>query len=56
VGDVVNLENDVVGKYVEHLLTFGAAKPFNQPGLGADAPAKEPSGGITREFLLKNGF
>lgn len=36
--DMVNLENDCIGKYVEKLLV----------------PAAES--GITREFLLKNGF
>lgn len=36
VGSVVNLENDIVGKYIERLL-----------------PQKQ---GITKEFLLKNGF
>ena len=38
-GDLVNLENDCIGKYVEKLLN----------------PANEEAG-ITREFLLKNGF
>lgn len=37
-GDIVNLENDIVGKYVEKLL--GASKDT----------------GISREFLLENGF
>lgn len=37
VGTVVNLENDVIGKYVEKLL-------------------QKPSGSITKEFLLENGF
>lgn len=41
VGDVVNLENDIIGKYVEKLL--GTEK-------------KDPQSGITREFLLQNGF
>lgn len=38
-GDIVNLENDCVGKYVEHLL-----------GL------EKETGGITMDFLRKNGF
>ncbi len=37
VGSVVNLENDIIGKYVEKLLS-------------------KPSGSITKEFLLENGF
>ncbi len=41
-GDTVNLENDIIGKYVEKL-----TNPQNSP--------KEPNG-ITMEFLAKNGF
>ena len=44
VGDVVNLECDVVGKYVERLMTFGTASE----------PA--PQSAITKDFLFKNGF
>ena len=40
-GDVVNLENDIVGKYIERFLSLRE---------------EEPQMGITREFLLKNGF
>ncbi|MBP5581538.1 MAG: riboflavin synthase [Ruminococcus sp.] len=40
-GDTVNLENDIIGKYVEKLMK----------------PAKEPrTGGITMDFLAKNGY
>lgn len=42
IGDTVNLENDIIGKYVEKLMN-----PQNSP--------KEPNG-ITMEFLAKNGF
>ena len=41
-GDRVNLETDIIGKYVEKLL---------QPR--EEAPK---SGGVTMEFLMKNGF
>lgn len=41
-GDLVNLETDVIGKYVEKLLT--------------PAPAQEPPGGITMDFLARYGF
>lgn len=44
VGDIVNLECDVVGKYVERLLTFGAASEA------------APQSAITKDFLFKNGF
>lgn len=44
VGDVVNLENDIIGKYVERLLHFEEEKP------------EKESRGITMEFLAENGF
>jgi len=41
VGDIVNLENDIIGKYVEKLMN----------------PTETPSkSNITMEFLAKNGF
>ncbi|HAP79649.1 MAG TPA: riboflavin synthase [Ruminococcus sp.] len=39
-GDIVNLENDIIGKYVERFLNFG----------------KTEKSGITMDFLAKNGF
>ncbi|MCD7845767.1 MAG: riboflavin synthase [Oscillospiraceae bacterium] len=42
-GDIVNLETDIIGKYVEKLL---------QP----KEPAAPQSSGITWEFLAENGF
>lgn len=41
-GDIVNLENDLVGKYLEKFLLPVQDKP--------------QSGGITREFLAKSGY
>ena len=41
-GDIVNLETDIIGKYVEKLL-----RP---------QPETTPQSGITREFLAENGF
>lgn len=41
-GDIVNLETDIIGKYVEKLLST--------------APEEEKSSGITMEFLQRNGF
>ena len=41
-GDIVNLETDIIGKYVEKLL-----RP---------APEPERQGGIRLEFLAENGF
>ena len=41
IGDKVNIETDIIGRYVEHLMAFDK---------------EEVKSGITREFLLKNGF
>lgn len=41
-GDIVNLETDIIGKYVEKLLH--------------PAPEPERQGGISLEFLAENGF
>mgnify|MGYP002802842084 FL=1 len=41
-GDLVNLETDIIGKYVEKLLT--------------PAPETPASGGLTRDFLARHGF
>ena len=50
-GDIVNLENDIVGKYVQRLLSGNAGHNenslANKPGSG---------GGITMDFLRENGF
>ena len=68
-GDSVNLETDIIGKYVEKLLYLGPA-PNSAPGQekegsvipgsgaskGASKGKSSSSGGITRDFLLKNGF
>ncbi|MCD7826032.1 MAG: riboflavin synthase [Clostridiaceae bacterium] len=53
-GDVVNLENDIVGKYVERLLQFGKGK--EEMRAGAPFPAGQGTTGITMEFLAENGF
>lgn len=42
-GSLVNLEADIIGKYVEQLMI-------------EKEPEQTPSSGITREFLLRNGF
>ena len=43
-GDTVNLETDMIGKYVEKLLRF------------KEEEDEEPSSNITMEFLARNGF
>lgn len=43
-GDIVNLENDIIGKYVAKLMNYS-------PG-----SAEDNKGGITEEMLIKYGF
>lgn len=43
VGDKVNLETDIIGKYVERLLGFQGSEAKKEAGLG-------------RAFLAENGF
>lgn len=47
-GDIVNLENDIVGKYIDKLLYF------KQDSKEETDAAKES--GISMDFLTKNGF
>ena len=70
-GDLVNLETDMIGKYVEKLLYAGPptggigagraapgfAEAFGKNGGSADPGTEETGGrGITRAFLAENGF
>lgn len=45
-GDRVNLETDILGKYVERLLTFRGSEPSSSSGKGR----------LTEAFLAENGF
>lgn len=45
VGDIINIENDLIGKYIEKILSLQIA----------EAPARQPKE-ITLEFLAQNGF
>lgn len=47
-GDIVNLENDIVGKYIDKLLHF------NEDAEGEQSSKKES--GISMDFLAQNGF
>ena len=67
-GDVVNLENDVVGKYVQRLLgaaqgkgdavpgSKAAAQGQGAPGAPAERLSAAPPGGITFDYLAAHGF
>lgn len=43
-GDIVNLENDIVGKYIEQLMRYDKKEKEEKPGR------------LTKEFLLQAGF
>ena len=59
-GDSVNIETDIIGKYVEKLL--GLQSPAGAEAAGQAAPAgragqaEHEDGSITKEFLLRHGF
>ncbi len=48
-GDIVNLENDIIGKYVERLLGFQNSVTMPEPG-------EREKSGLTMDFLTKHGF
>ena len=59
VGDIVNLENDVIGKYVEKLLNFSSGD--NTPSAETSLSRRRNVGqsnnsGISEDFLMRNGF
>ena len=47
-GDIVNLENDIVGKYVERLLNFNTSQK--------SPTDRSTNSKITMDFLAENGF
>lgn len=47
-GDIVNLENDVVGKYIDKLLHFKDDSKEEE--------SRDETSGISMDFLMKNGF
>lgn len=51
-GDTVNLECDVIGKYVEHLLKFADSKSVSDSDDGVNAE----NNGINISFLSQHGF
>ena len=54
-GDTVNLENDVIGKYVEKLMGFSKASD-SETGETSLSHTRGAKSGITSDFLMKNGF
>ena len=54
-GDIVNLENDIVGKYVERLLTF-EKDTENDKAAGLNSITDNSQKDITMDFLYENGF
>ena len=58
VGDKVNLENDIIGKYVEKLMQGGVQSSWQQADFQSEASGKQKQekSGITMEFLAANGF
>ena len=60
-GDKINLETDIIGKYVERLLQPMKAQPEWKAGTEmrsaeTDSGADLGRGGITKEFLTRYGF
>lgn len=56
-GDLVNLETDLIGKYVERLLTTGNGdNETNKVDEADEAKDGTNGGGLTKEFLEKYGF
>jgi len=62
VGAVVNLETDIIGKYVEKLLCKGqpeeiiGAQTIKENASRKSSENKKQPDGITRDFLAKYGF
>ena len=56
-GDLVNLENDIVGKYVQKLMGLGGGSLglANNPSIGGRSAGNNGSN-ITEEFLRERGF
>lgn len=59
VEDIVNLENDVIGKYVEKLLNFSSGD--NTPSAETSLSRRRNVGqsnnsGVSEDFLMRNGF
>lgn len=57
IGDRVNLEGDIIGKYVERLLQFEQAGNLRNSEAGAGTEGDRPAaGGLNLDFLSRHGF
>lgn len=57
VGDIVNLENDIVGKYVEHLMGLGTSDSLDiTPNSSSHLNESTARSALTADFLAENGF
>ena len=55
-GNIVNLECDIIGKYVEKLLMGSAVDNIYTAHFFEEQPDRNQGKGITMEFLAENGF
>lgn len=56
VGDLVNLETDIIGKYVERLMRPEEPETQQNTGAGMKHKTESSGGGVTKEFLARYGF
>ena len=56
VGDLVNLETDIIGKYVERLMRPEEPETQQNTGAGMKHKTESSGGGVTKEFLVRYGF
>ena len=55
-GDLVNLETDIIGKYVERLMRPEEPETQQNTGTGMKHKTESSGGGVTKEFLARYGF
>ena len=51
-----NLENDIIGKYVERLMRPEEPETQQNTGAGMKHKTESSGGGVTKEFLARYGF
>lgn len=56
VGDLVNLETDIIGKYVEKLFSANDRSEETYPGQKESGRPADSKKQLTREFLAEHGF